>query len=276
MHILKVTMRLYFVTLFFSSLLVACGGKSGNSHHDNRVVPAGMQIATFIDSAVSGVEFEGSGYSGITDNYGNLYFRSGDRITLKIGGLVLGSVIPKGDKITPLDLVAGATTTNDPRVIRILRTVQSLDSDGDPETNGISITAELRRRLSGTTTLHLSSATTTDSEVERQLPQGFTRTEAEAKSHFERHRNDSSHAEHGYGGKKVIMQAANTTGRLLASNCFQCHGTGGDSGFDRIRGSEADEVLEYLTKSGPSNIMAAHAQGYTRAQLMTIIQYLQQ
>jgi hypothetical protein len=35
-------------------------------------------------------------------------------------------------------------------------------------------------------------------------------------------------------------------------------------------------VLEYLTQSGPSNIMAAHAQGYTRAQLLTIIQYLQQ
>jgi mono/diheme cytochrome c family protein len=94
--------------------------------------------------------------------------------------------------------------------------------------------------------------------------------------HFERHRSDVSRASRGYGGKTVVTQAANTTGRLLASNCFQCHGTGGYGGFDRIRGSEADEVLEYLTKSAPSNIMAAHAQGYTRAQLLTIIQYLQQ
>ena len=69
---------------------------------------------------------------------------------------------------------------------------------------------------------------------------------------------------------------ASNEGRLLASNCFQCHGTGGTGGFDNIRGSEADEVLEFLTDNPSSNIMAAHAQGYTRAQLQKIIAYLQQ
>lgn len=70
--------------------------------------------------------------------------------------------------------------------------------------------------------------------------------------------------------------AASTEGRLLASNCFQCHGTGGTGGFDKIRGSEASEVLDYLTKTANRDIMAAHAQGYTRAQLQQIIVYLQQ
>lgn len=66
-------------------------------------------------------------------------------------------------------------------------------------------------------------------------------------------------------------------GRLLASNCFQCHGTGGVGGFESIRGSEASEVLEYLTAPNPrADIMAAHAQGYTRAQLESVIRYLQQ
>ncbi len=65
-------------------------------------------------------------------------------------------------------------------------------------------------------------------------------------------------------------------GRLLASNCFQCHGTGGTGGFESIRGSEAKEVLEYLTQTANRDIMAAHAQGYTRAQLLQIIAYLQQ
>jgi cytochrome c553 len=235
-----------------------------------------MQVATFMDAAVSGVEFDGPNYSGTTDDNGNLYYRTGDEVTLKIGNLILGSVSPRGDKMTPLDLVPGATSSNDPRVVRILRTLQSLDSDGDPETNDISITAESRRRLRTGTNLDLSSAATTDSDVASRLPQGFTRTETQAKSHFESHRNDASRATRGYGSKTVVTQAAKTSGRLLASNCFQCHGTGGYGGFDRIRGSEADEVLEYLTQSGPSNIMAAHAQGYTRAQLLTIIQYLQQ
>lgn len=74
----------------------------------------------------------------------------------------------------------------------------------------------------------------------------------------------------------TYSQPANTAGRLLASNCFQCHGTGGLGGFDNIRGSEAAEVREYLGKSASSDIMAAHAQGYTSAQLDAIIAYLQQ
>ncbi len=78
------------------------------------------------------------------------------------------------------------------------------------------------------------------------------------------------------GSVTVYQQPVNTTGRLLASNCFQCHGTGGVGGFDNIRGSEASEVREYLSKPANSNIMAAHAQGYTRAQLDAIIAYLQQ
>lgn len=69
---------------------------------------------------------------------------------------------------------------------------------------------------------------------------------------------------------------ASTEGRLLASNCFQCHGTNGTGGFDSIRGGEANEIQEFLTKTASKDIMAAHAQGYTPAQLQKIIAYLQQ
>ena len=69
---------------------------------------------------------------------------------------------------------------------------------------------------------------------------------------------------------------ASTEGRLLASNCFQCHGTNGTGGFDSIRGGEADEIQEFLTKAANRDIMAAHAQGYTPAQLQKIVAYLQQ
>lgn len=74
----------------------------------------------------------------------------------------------------------------------------------------------------------------------------------------------------------TTTQPASTEGRLLASNCFQCHGTLGTGGFDAIRGSKASEVLEYMTKTANRDIMAAHAQGYTREQLQKIITYLQQ
>ena len=74
----------------------------------------------------------------------------------------------------------------------------------------------------------------------------------------------------------TAVQPANTKGRLLASNCFQCHGTGGVGGFERIRGGEAAELVEYLSQPARSDIMAAHAQGYTRQQLADIVAYLRQ
>ena len=74
----------------------------------------------------------------------------------------------------------------------------------------------------------------------------------------------------------TFSQPANTNGRLLASNCFQCHGTGGVGGFERIRGGEAHEIREYLGRAASSSIMAAHAQGYTPAQIDAIVAYLQQ
>ncbi len=74
----------------------------------------------------------------------------------------------------------------------------------------------------------------------------------------------------------LVAQPPSTEGRLLASNCFQCHGTLGTGGFENIRGGEAREVLEYMTQNASRDIMAAHAQGYTPEQLQKIIAYLQQ
>ena len=66
-------------------------------------------------------------------------------------------------------------------------------------------------------------------------------------------------------GRRLFMQVG----------CYQCHGTLGLGGFDKIRGSDANEVLEFLTKTANKDIMAAHAQGYTTAQLNKIAAYLQ-
>jgi len=70
-----------------------------------------------------------------------------------------------------------------------------------------------------------------------------------------------------------------TEGRLLASNCFQCHGTYGSGGFEKLLGeTEAEiyeELVEYQDDPGfTTDIMAAHTQGYTDAQLRAIAKYL--
>ncbi len=68
-------------------------------------------------------------------------------------------------------------------------------------------------------------------------------------------------------------------GRLLASNCFQCHGTDGKGpGFDRLAGKSASDIYHELVefrdgKEGPG-IMATHALGYSDAQLRQIADYL--
>lgn len=80
----------------------------------------------------------------------------------------------------------------------------------------------------------------------------------------------------------VAAQTATTAppaGRLLASNCFQCHGYDGKSsiGFERLAGKSSSEIykelVEMRSKSTPK-MMNMHARGYTDAQARLIADYL--
>lgn len=68
-------------------------------------------------------------------------------------------------------------------------------------------------------------------------------------------------------------------GRLLASNCFQCHGTDGNavSGFERLAGMSAkkfaEEMREVKTETDKAGIMKPHANAYTDAQLREMGRY---
>lgn len=79
-----------------------------------------------------------------------------------------------------------------------------------------------------------------------------------------------------------VTVTANTaevvTGRLLASNCFQCHGTNGAGGFEKLAGKSVSENYAELKKfstgsEDPNGIMAAHAMGFSDAQLNAIATY---
>jgi cytochrome subunit of sulfide dehydrogenase len=68
-------------------------------------------------------------------------------------------------------------------------------------------------------------------------------------------------------------------GRLLASNCFQCHGTNGRGpGFETLAGKSSKSIVEELQemragKEG-AGIMPRHAMGYTDAQLQQLATWL--
>lgn len=64
-------------------------------------------------------------------------------------------------------------------------------------------------------------------------------------------------------------------GRLLASNCFQCHGTNGKGpGFDSLAGKSTAEIYRKLQQfqagQEGNGIMARHAMAYTDEQLRLI------
>lgn len=64
-------------------------------------------------------------------------------------------------------------------------------------------------------------------------------------------------------------------GRLLASNCFQCHGTDGRQGFEALAGMSASEFLSEMRemKFEDKGIMSVHAKAYTDAELRAMAAY---
>jgi cytochrome c553 len=80
-------------------------------------------------------------------------------------------------------------------------------------------------------------------------------------------------------GASASAQVTIPNGRLLASNCFQCHGTNGRGpGFDSLAGKPANELFrdlkEFQSGQEGNGLMAKHAWGYTDAQLQALSQYL--
>jgi cytochrome c553 len=82
-------------------------------------------------------------------------------------------------------------------------------------------------------------------------------------------------------GTAVICSSpalASPPGRLLASQCAQCHGTDGNGpGFDELAGMSANEMYNELRemkyRSYVESIMDRQARGYTDAQLQLISDY---
>ena len=113
-------------------ILSACGDGSDN---DSQTALKG----SFIDSAVEGVTYTTDTQSGTTDSAGTFTYLPGEIVSFYIGDILIGSAEGAG-MLTPLDFVPGAIDETDPEVTNILRFVQSLDEDSDPD-NGITISA---------------------------------------------------------------------------------------------------------------------------------------
>lgn len=101
----------------------------------------------FLDSAVEGLTYSFGTESRETDAQGNFTYEKGSSVEFSIGGIVIGSgsAFPK---MTPVDLVALATSELDDTVTNIARFIQTIDDDDDLG-NGIEITAAVRNGAAG-------------------------------------------------------------------------------------------------------------------------------
>lgn len=157
--------------------LGACGGDSSSS---SVALPASKSdTGVFSDSPVAGIHYKTASRSGYTNALGEYRFKPGETVTFSIGGTSLPPV-PATGRVTPADMaIEGQPDT----VTNILRLLQTLDDDNDPD-NGITISAATHATLIGTS-LDVSGASG-DFVTQAETALGETLVSAvDAEAHFE-------------------------------------------------------------------------------------------
>ena len=106
-----------------------------------------LWASVFADDIVVGMQYESGNRTGLTDETGKFYYKEGETVYFKIGGLPIGQTDSPKALTTPIDLVDAENSFVLHRAVtNICRLLQSLDEDSDP-TNGILITKETRDRI---------------------------------------------------------------------------------------------------------------------------------
>ena len=133
-------------------ILTGCSGGSsssgGSGSGGGSTGGTATETGVFVDSPVAGINYVTApgGQQGQTNAVGEYDYTAGDTVTFSIGGIDLPAVEATG-RITPADMGGDATDwSNDATVVNILRLLQTLDSDGNPD-NGITITEAIHTQL---------------------------------------------------------------------------------------------------------------------------------
>jgi hypothetical protein len=142
---MKIRQRFVCFWLFAALALIGCGGDDGPVAGGGGT-PGSVQ-GQFLDSAVEGLTYITEGDTAETDVQGNFTYRRGSNVQFSVGGIVIGTGLA-ASKMTPVDLVVGATSEMDDTVTNIARFMQTIDDDGGPG-NGIKITPAIRSSAAG-------------------------------------------------------------------------------------------------------------------------------
>jgi Ca2+-binding EF-hand superfamily protein len=207
-------------------------------------------VGFFIDSAVAGVEYQSGRYSGVTDESGRFRYETNATVRFKIGDVVLGEAVA-GETMTPIDLVEGASDDSNRAVVNMLRLIQSLDSDGNPD-NGIDISEDISEKLKGVDSIRFDQDTdgfefdNTTSEILGRVKRKLVDPDT-ARSHFKETREQLSDERAGFKKQDGLMDGISVEER------FSTNDTNNDSqlSFDEFKaGMEtrtSDKVNEFFT-----------------------------
>lgn len=119
------------------SILTACGGGSSDTPSTSSSPAATAETGVFLDSPVINIGYRTETLEGVTNSLGEYKYLAGETVTFFIGDLVFPATAAIGT-VTPLDL-ADSVDISDPKVINMIRLLQTLDADANPD-NGLTIT----------------------------------------------------------------------------------------------------------------------------------------
>ena len=160
MFIPTLTRARAFFTLSLLLALVLAGCESDGTTGFRAPNPGATNTGTFIDATVDGFEYSRFNPSfsqnpptpkRLTGPNGQFEYVTGEWVTFTVGDIILG--IADGQEfVTPADLrpSTGPALTRqelEDRLVNLVRFLQSVDEDRDPDINGISIPAIARTTL---------------------------------------------------------------------------------------------------------------------------------
>lgn len=142
-------------------VLSACGGAGSPSSTATPVTPVVVtKTGVFIDSAVEGLDIYVDGIKiGSSNAKGEFSYPEGKEVTFKVGKITLGS------SKTPAVVTPGDLSSSPLAVLSILKFLQSLDLDANPD-NGISLAAAKVAQIVNTVDLSKADANSLSSALQ--------------------------------------------------------------------------------------------------------------
>ena len=181
---MKIRLAVLVVTALIT--LTGCGGGSSGLDKDNSSITK-VSHGYYIDSAVAGVDYNCKNLKGITNNEGKFKFHKGDICVFSIGGIKLRelntSTVDDGESVYEDN-------------IAVARILQTLDKDGNPDSDGIKISKSSAKCLNKRFKKNHRINSVNDLDIEQLYNclkkdssyKGKAVTEQEAKEHIKKTR----------------------------------------------------------------------------------------